>query len=541
MAPTVTAEELARSHYFGRRRLSDAVAELARRAWSRLNPANLDSSWQAAAPELLVGLVGAQLAAAKAANSYTAEILDEDTPAAVNPSAFAGRASDGRPLDSLLLNPVTVVKAAVASGVSIAEAMAGGYANLDMLVRTQLADAGRAADQVALVAHPAAGGYTRVLVGKSCSRCLVLAGRWYAWNAGFRRHPRCDCSHQPGRGPADGFQADPRRAFNEMNRAEQDKTFTINGAQAIRDGADISKVVNARRGMATAGETRTRTRTDGLVVNERIRRQATTRVAGRNVFTTTEAAGRKPRLMPEEIYRIAGSDRAEAVRLLRSNGYLTNAPRLTRPRPQPAPQPKAPVPAVVPDFTTRATRAATGAQALAAAPKGLYRPRNGLDRAQRDALAEYQDGYLVSFRGINGALRKPSTATAAAQVAIDGIDSAMKVSVLTQDTVTYRGVRNASVMFGDRLAGDMTGLRWLENAFVSTSADPAATAPFAGQKEAVRMRILTPKGIRAIDLIQPEDAVEAELLLDRGHEFRVVVDHGLVDGVRQLDVEVLPK
>jgi hypothetical protein len=37
---------------------------------------------------------------------------------------------------------------------------------------------------------------------------------------------------------------------------------------------------------------------------------------------TTEAAGRRPRLMPEQILREAGRDRAEAVRLLRLHGYL---------------------------------------------------------------------------------------------------------------------------------------------------------------------------------------------------------------------------
>lgn len=354
----MAAEDVARGHYLDRRRLSNAVAELARRAWSRLNPANLDASWRASAPELLVGLTGAQLAAARAADVYAAEVLEEYGPAVVNPAAFAGRASDGRPLDTLLLNPVTVVKVAAASGVSVAEALAAGFANLDMLVRTQLADAGRAADQVALVAHPAAEGYTRMLVGRSCSRCLVLAGRWYAWNAGFRRHPRCDCIHVPGRRPSDGVQVDLRRTFESMSRVEQDKTFTINGAQAIRDGADIGRVVNARRGMATAGETRTRIRSDGLVVNERIRRQTTTRVGGRDIFTTTEAAGRKPRLMPEEIYRIAGSDRGEARRLLRSNGYLSDArPRIARPAP---PKIAGPAPARDPVMHVPASRPVAG-------------------------------------------------------------------------------------------------------------------------------------------------------------------------------------
>jgi hypothetical protein len=78
-----------------------------------------------------------------------------------------------------------------------------------------------------------------------------------------------------------------------MDAAEQDRVFGKGGAQAIRDGADMAKVVNARRGMVTA--------------------------EGR--LFTTEAAGRTPRLMPEQIYRDAAS-REDAIRLLRRFGYI---------------------------------------------------------------------------------------------------------------------------------------------------------------------------------------------------------------------------
>lgn len=66
------------------------------------------------------------------------------------------------------------------------------------------------------------------------------------------------------------------------------------GAEAIREGADMARVVNARRGMYTAG--------------------------GR--LFTHESAGRRPRLMPEQILREADGDRGEAIRLLRLHGYL---------------------------------------------------------------------------------------------------------------------------------------------------------------------------------------------------------------------------
>jgi hypothetical protein len=94
--------------------------------------------------------------------------------------------------------------------------------------------------------------------------------------------------------------------FDGLTPAQQDRTFTIAGAKAIRAGADVGRVVNARSGMSTAS------------------------VGGRKVQTTTVGTSRrasrtKPRLMPEEIYRVAKGDPAEELRLLMSNGYITEA------------------------------------------------------------------------------------------------------------------------------------------------------------------------------------------------------------------------
>lgn len=46
------------------------------------------------------------------------------------------------------------------------------------------------------------------------------------------------------------------------------------------------------------------------------------RAASDGRLYTTEAAGRRPRLMPETILAEAGADRAEALRLLRLHGYI---------------------------------------------------------------------------------------------------------------------------------------------------------------------------------------------------------------------------
>jgi hypothetical protein len=244
-------------------------------------------------------LTGAQRTAASSSDAYLAAILaaqglDDEPDFLINPEAFAGIASDGRGLTSLMARPAIVAKTAIGQGYDVNRAMAAGGALAELAAHTQVADAGRTADQAALVARRV-DGYTRMVVGATCSRCIILAGRWYRWNAGFNRHPKCDCIGIPAaEDNGDDLRTDPKKVFESMTEAEQDKAFGKAGAQAIRDGADMAKVVNARRGMQTASDGR---------------------------LYTTEAAGKRPRLMPEQIYRDAESV-DDAIRLLRLHGYI---------------------------------------------------------------------------------------------------------------------------------------------------------------------------------------------------------------------------
>lgn len=201
--------EIALQHAAFRRRLALTVAGEAARLWAQVDPARILESWTESLARLQILLTGAQQAVAGRADGYLDEALDEqgldsDGAGRVVPGALAGVASDGRPLDTLLLRPVITALDSLGQGRGVARALAGGAAVLDMIVRTQVADAGRVADQVAMAARPEATGYVRMLVGRSCSRCAVLAGRWYASNAGFDRHPRCRpgataCTSRAGR------------------------------------------------------------------------------------------------------------------------------------------------------------------------------------------------------------------------------------------------------------------------------------------------------------------------------------------------------
>lgn len=299
----MSARSVALSHYRRRKALLDAIGVLARQAWRQVDFADIDASWASQLPRLLLALAGAQRSAAQAADDYLTAVLEAQqigtrSQGRLAPARLSGVAADGRSLDTLLRQPAIAAKTVIAQGQT--RALAAGHANLDMIVRTEVADAGRVADQVALTARPEADGYVRMLVGKSCSRCAILAGKKYRWNQGFDRHPRCDCIHIPAReDSADDLRTDPEAYFRSLSNQDQDRLFTKAGAQAIREGSDMARVVNARRGMYTAG-------------GRRFTTEATTR----------RGINRPGRLMPEQIFREANGNRDEALRLLRLHGYL---------------------------------------------------------------------------------------------------------------------------------------------------------------------------------------------------------------------------
>lgn len=310
----MSTQSVALAHYRQQAQLARALEREAARLWRQVDQADIARSWTLLLPRLLILLTAAQRDAAGQAGEYVAAALAEQgvtpRPVRINPDAFGGLASDGRELGTLLLQPIVTSKVALAAGAGPGRALTAGRAALQMIVGTQVADAGRAADGVALTGQRTATGYVRMVVGKTCSRCLILAGKRYRWNQGFRRHPRCDCRHIPvAENVPDDVRTDPEAAFRSMSREEQDKVFTTSGAAAIRDGADMGQVVNARSGMYVAGEqklTRSGATLHGFAGN---------RLGVRSGQPAT-------RLMPEQIYRDARGDRDEAIRLLRLHGYL---------------------------------------------------------------------------------------------------------------------------------------------------------------------------------------------------------------------------
>lgn len=250
----------AANYYRDQQALTALAVRGARRANGVAAQAGQVAAYQAASALLADEAAGAMLAE---------QGLDPEPVASLNPAAFT---ADTR-------NTAAMIQAAATD-----EA-------IDRVVATLVADSGRNSMGAATVARPSANGHVRYLQAPSCARCAVLAGRFYRWSTGFQRHPRCDCQMVPtSSAVADGLISDPMVAFERgdirgLSRAD---------AEALREGADLSRVVNIK-----------------------------SRAAGLTPGSSTLTRG--GRLTPDGIYRIADNDRDEAVRLLREQGYLTSA------------------------------------------------------------------------------------------------------------------------------------------------------------------------------------------------------------------------
>lgn len=263
--------------------------------WRRVGP-DFTTDW-ATVSGLVLGVVQAgREATVRVALPYTDSVLSETNvkaPAAGSLVAarFVRDAPDGRDMGSLLDQSVIVSKTAVRDGATVREALRAGGQWLTGTTLTTLADTRRQVFHADVIQRRGLG-YCRMLNAPSCSRCVVLAGKWFAWNKGFLRHPRCDCIHIPApESLAEDFTTDPTEYFNSLSKDQQDAAFTRSGARAIRDGADVSRVVNVyQRGLATA--------------------------KGAARFGTPS------RMTVDDIYRTAGT-RANAIRLLQTEGYVS--------------------------------------------------------------------------------------------------------------------------------------------------------------------------------------------------------------------------
>lgn len=155
--------------------------------------------------------------------------------------------------------------------------------------------------------------------------------------------------------------------------------------------------------------------------------------------------------------------------------------------------------------------------------------------AANEAIAAYQTG--GEFESINSGLETgdidPETRARA-----EAIQRAAEASPLLADVVVWRGVRERRELS----EGDI----WTRGGFSSTSSDETYARQFAfetptsatrgGDYQPTLYRIRAPRGTPALRL---DGQGEDEVLLGAGLGFRVTADHGIVDGARRVDLEVV--
>ena len=319
----MSTPETAVKHYRAMLRLQRSARAAAAVAWSSLSAAYLSESWDSVSPALERAVSRLQLDAATRGAGYGGNTLADqglyEAPEAwVDPSSLAGVSSRGASLGAALYSAIPHTKDLIAGGMPERVALSRGREVLQMSAAAQVADAGRTAAGLDTFARPRVG-YVRMLNPPSCSRCSVLAGRFYRSNEGFRRHPRCDCVHVPTTrteaAESEGLVHDPYAYFESLSESAQDKTFGKAQAQAIRDGADLFQVVNARRGMSYAGVSSDGSRRGQRVASD-FTREGTTR---RALWGGANPKGK--RLTPDAIYA-QGLPREATLDLLAKHGYL---------------------------------------------------------------------------------------------------------------------------------------------------------------------------------------------------------------------------
>ena len=185
--------QVASDQYRIQQGISTTTAAAVGQVWRRMGD-DFDPSWAAIRPEMLSMVELGRAAAVNQALGYTAAVLAEtnQVDSAVGElaaGAFLSSAPDGRSVGGLLDEAIIGAKVAVGNGATAADALAQSGRWLSMVSLTLLADTRREVYAADIVQRRTVAGYTRMLNPPSCARCIILAGRWYRWNAGFARHP----------------------------------------------------------------------------------------------------------------------------------------------------------------------------------------------------------------------------------------------------------------------------------------------------------------------------------------------------------------
>ncbi len=331
-----TATEYARAQ----RAEQKAALAAIRRQW-RLMGNDFDASWLRVSPTIMAILGTAQLRVADNARDFIPAVLEDtgqlravEALASTNTRALVGLTGAGMAVqDALSLAPIRA-KQAVAGGDAAYQGLVKAGAWLSYMAGGILSDTKRSSESLGMYTRNV-GGYIRVLNPPSCSRCVILAGKWYRKNQGFSRHePTCDCYHIPAsESVGSDMTINPDAYYRSLDDAGRLKLAgSMANFKALEDGADLTQIVNAYRrtsGMSFAQVSPIkRDRFGNLYTTEGTTRRG---LAGQQQTGLRRNGRAQMRLMPESIYRTAKSQE-DALRLLKLYGWISDSEGLTRGR-----------------------------------------------------------------------------------------------------------------------------------------------------------------------------------------------------------------
>lgn len=310
------------------------------RQWRRMS-GEFDSSWARIAPVIMTILGTAQLRIATNAQEFIPAVLEDTGQASAvaaiagtNTRALVGLTGAGVAIEDVLnLAPIRA-KQAVAGGQTATQALLKAGEWLSFTAGGVLSDTKRSSEQLGMYTRHV-GGYIRVLSPPSCSRCVVLAGKWFRKNQGFSRHyPTCDCYHIPAsEAVGSDLTINPDAYYHSLDDAGKLKLAGSQANfQALEDGADLAQIVNAYRqtsGMSFAQQSPIKTDRRG----NKFTTEGTTRrgLAGQQQTGLRRNGRPQARLMPESIYR-AAANQADALRMLKLYGWISDDAALARGR-----------------------------------------------------------------------------------------------------------------------------------------------------------------------------------------------------------------
>ena len=149
------------------------------------------------------------------------------------------------------------------------------------------------------------------------------------------------------------------------------------------------------------------------------------------------------------------------------------------------------------------------------------------DPTQKKAFRLYQGS---EYREVNDHLRfgspLPDYLTDMKKNIITSMDEAFKSAPgVSENIKAWRGIDNFEAVFGDVKAGDLVGKKFIDQGYMSTSLNKRfSTGSFSNPRFGASMEIRVPKGSKTVwvDHISTKNAGEAEMLMPRGSEFRIL-------------------